>query len=104
MSLVVGTMWWPESPILGIRSPFSNSRNLFIGLFLGFSLSFSSVAVKQLYNLIKREKPPPQFNPRPIELRSDEIVRGVVGLIGERFYPDTGLLHLSFIEHQAILH
>ncbi|TDL26027.1 PALP-domain-containing protein [Rickenella mellea] len=75
-------MWWPDWPILGIRSPFSHSRNFFVGLFLGFSLSFSSVAVKQLYNLIKREKPPPLFNPRPIELRSDEIVRGVVGLIG----------------------
>ena len=60
----------------------SASRHAFIGLLIGFSLSLSSTSLVQYYQKRKKERQIAHFAPRPIELRSDEIVKGVSGLIG----------------------
>ena len=59
----------------------TTSRSLFLGFILGFSFSWS---FKTILQRRKQERHIPHFSPKPIELRSDEIVHGVTGLIGER--------------------
>jgi cysteine synthase len=61
----------------------SSWRQLLYGLLLGFSLSVTATSLTLWYQNRKREQDALHFDPRPIELRSDEIVDGVVGLIGE---------------------
>ncbi|KAF4620948.1 hypothetical protein D9613_000323 [Agrocybe pediades] len=60
----------------------TTSRHVLIGLIIGFSLSLSSTSLVQYYQQRKKERQIAHFAPRPIELRSDEIVKGVSGLIG----------------------
>ncbi|KAF8893514.1 PALP-domain-containing protein [Infundibulicybe gibba] len=64
---------WPSHKI---------SRHIFLGIFIGFSLSLSSATLALYYRTKRRRLPTTQFEPRPIELRSDEILHGVTGLIG----------------------
>lgn len=61
----------------------STARHILIGVLLGFSLSLTSTSLA-LYNYQRRRRDRlfSNFAPRPIELRSDEIVKGVSGLIG----------------------
>lgn len=61
----------------------NTARHVLIGVLLGFSFSATSSSLA-LYYYRRRRKDPlvPNFTPRPIELRSDEIVRGISGLIG----------------------
>ncbi|KAH9041150.1 PALP-domain-containing protein [Lactarius hengduanensis] len=57
-------MSWVPSP--------STARHLFYGILIGFSLSIASTSVISTGDA----------SPRPIELRSDEVLDGVTGLIG----------------------
>jgi len=60
------------------------SRRLFLGFILGVSFSWSFTAFKAVYQRRKEERRTAHYSPKPIELRSDEVVRGVTGLIGEQ--------------------
>jgi len=61
----------------------STARHVLIGVLLGFSFSWTSTSFALYYYQRRRkDRLVPNFTPRPIELRSDEIVKGVAGLIG----------------------
>ena len=63
--------------------PSAAVRHVTYGILIGFMLSVSATSVAHYYLERKRQgKLEKQTSPRPIELRSDEIVRGVTGLIG----------------------
>lgn len=67
-------------------------KHIFYGVFIGFYLSVTSRALLQYYERKKRrrEQLVAEDDFRPIELRKDDILDGVVGLIGmsERdFFP-----------------
>lgn len=57
-------------------------RSVLIGVFLGFSLSVTSTSLALYFQQKRRERVAAKFTPRPIELRTDEVVAGVTGLIG----------------------
>ena len=57
-------------------------RHLVYGALIGFSLSVTSTSLALYWQQRKRERIQERFEPRPIELRSDEVVDGVAGLIG----------------------
>ncbi|KAK0201874.1 PALP-domain-containing protein [Desarmillaria ectypa] len=57
-------------------------RHVIYGLFLGFSLSLTSTSIALFFQRRKQERIAAQFEARPIELRSDEVLKGVTGLIG----------------------
>lgn len=62
-------------------------RTFFLGLVVGFSLSLGFVSIALHYEERKRRKHEvnlPDSATRFIELRNDDVVDGVVGLIGER--------------------
>ncbi|KIK67674.1 hypothetical protein GYMLUDRAFT_36403 [Collybiopsis luxurians FD-317 M1] len=59
-----------------------NFRHLFLGILLGFSLSLTSTSLAPFFRARRRKRLEAHFEPRPIELRSDEILSGVTGLIG----------------------
>ncbi|KAI0688184.1 PALP-domain-containing protein [Cytidiella melzeri] len=58
------------------------TRQLFYGLLLGFSLSVTSTSLALYFQQRRREILQNQFEARPIEIRSDEVIDGVTGLIG----------------------
>ena len=58
------------------------TRHVLIGILLGFSFSITSTSIAVFFQRRKKERQLQQFTLRPIELRSDEIVSGVSGLIG----------------------
>ncbi|KAF8198071.1 PALP-domain-containing protein [Pholiota molesta] len=60
----------------------TTTRHVLIGVLIGFSFSITSTSLAVYYQQRKKERQIKQFAPRPIELRSDEIVNGVPGLIG----------------------
>lgn len=62
----------------------NTARHILIGVLLGFSFSMTSTSFALYYYYPRRRKDRlvSNFAPRPIELRSDEIVKGVSGLIG----------------------
>ncbi|KAK0244244.1 PALP-domain-containing protein [Armillaria nabsnona] len=68
-------LWWriPSPPTV---------RHVIYGLFLGFSLSLTSTSIALFFQRRKQERIVAQFEARPIELRSDEVLKGVTGLIG----------------------
>ncbi|KAJ8514188.1 hypothetical protein ONZ45_g8246 [Pleurotus djamor] len=57
-------------------------RHVVYGVLLGFSLSIATTSLAVYYQSRKRERQERNFKPRPIELRQDEILSGVAGLIG----------------------
>lgn len=68
-------------------SPFDlRYRDVIIGAALGFSLAISSASIAAYIHSARQRRArlaaEPEFSARPIELRSDEIVDGVSGLIG----------------------
>jgi len=67
-------MSWLPSP--------STARHLFYGIFIGFSLSIASTSVVSAYRKRRDHNVAEKDSPRPIELRSDEVLDGVTGLIG----------------------
>lgn len=73
----VATQWWARTRISG-----RFTRDLVIGLVVGVTLSLSSTSLALLFQNYRRKRAISRIPPRPIELRSDEIVDGVIGLIG----------------------
>jgi cysteine synthase A len=59
------------------------SKDLFIGLLVGITLSLSSTSAALYLQQYRRKKAIQRMPPGPIELRSEEIGDGVIGLIGE---------------------
>lgn len=58
-------------------------RQVSYGILIGFTLSISATSIARYYSERRRqENLEKQTTLRPIELRSDEIVHGVTGLIG----------------------
>jgi cysteine synthase A len=58
-------------------------RQVSYGILIGFTLSLSATSITRYFSERRRqERLEKQTSLRPIELRSDEIVRGVTGLIG----------------------
>ncbi len=57
-------------------------RHILYGVFLGFSLSITSTSLAVIFERRKRERINARFEARPIEIRSDDILSGVTGLIG----------------------
>jgi cysteine synthase len=84
--LLLRHMWWPTS--LSISRPHwpsaRTTRHLVYGIILGVSLSIASQSI--VATVRRRRKKAHEhtygFEPRPIELRNDEVIQGVVGLIG----------------------
>ncbi|KAH9858909.1 PALP-domain-containing protein [Lenzites betulinus] len=60
----------------------STNRYLFYGVLVGLALSLTTTSVVAYFQQRKRKRADLAFEPRPIELRSDEVVEGVTGLIG----------------------
>jgi cysteine synthase A len=63
------------------------ARPLVLGIVLGISLTISSSAVVQYFQQRRRrialsQSQISELESRPIELRSDEVLNGVIGLIG----------------------
>ncbi|PPQ63685.1 hypothetical protein CVT24_004570 [Panaeolus cyanescens] len=78
-------MPWISS--LNIQSLFSwpsrsLSRQLLLGVLIGFSLSLTSTEYIRRSQKRKKKEQLEHFTPRPIELRSNEVVDGIAGLIG----------------------
>ncbi|KAH9991801.1 PALP-domain-containing protein [Russula vinacea] len=67
-------MSWVPSP--------STVRHLFYGILIGFSLSFATTSAITAYRKREEDGATMRVSPRPIELRSDEVLDGVTGLIG----------------------
>jgi cysteine synthase A len=64
-----------------------SARPLVLGIVLGISVSVSSSAVIQYFQRRRRrialsQSQIPALESRPIELRSDDVLDGIVGLIG----------------------
>ncbi|KAK0503991.1 PALP-domain-containing protein [Armillaria luteobubalina] len=74
-------MDWILTRLPRIPSP-PTIRHVIYGLFLGFSLSLTSTSIALFFQRRKQERIAAQFEARPIELRSDEVLKGVTGLIG----------------------
>ena len=60
----------------------STARHLFYGVLIGLALSLTTSSVVTYFRQRQRKRLSSNFEPRPIELRSDEVVDGVTGLIG----------------------
>ena len=65
-------------------------RNIAIGFILGAVATYTATSFVEWYAARKRQRGDDGevsrlFSSRPIELRSDEIVHGVVGLVGKRY-------------------
>ncbi|KAK4687250.1 hypothetical protein P7C73_g2863, partial [Tremellales sp. Uapishka_1] len=65
-----------------LKLPRKFTRDLVIGLLVGFTFSLSSTSLALLAQGWRRKRAVGRIPPRPIEIRSDEIVNGVIGLIG----------------------
>jgi hypothetical protein len=88
---IIFTMGWTsklsESLFSWVKWPSrTTTRHVLIGVLIGFSFSITSTSLAVYYHQRKKERQIKQFAPRPIELRSDEIVNGVPGLIGINSY------------------
>ena len=70
----------------------SRYRDVLLGAALGVSLVVTSASLATYVHRTRRpslrKKAGPEFSARPIELRSDEIVDGVAGLVGEPRHSD----------------
>lgn len=55
---------------------------LLYGVAIGVSFSLSTLALAMWYYNSKSFRSSSKFDSRPVQLRSDEIVNGVTGLIG----------------------
>ncbi|KAF5380536.1 hypothetical protein D9615_004729 [Tricholomella constricta] len=76
-------LWFPLQLPSWIRWPSqSTARHVLYGVIIGFSLSLTSTSLALYYQAQKRQRITAKFVSRPIELRSDEVLSGVTGLIG----------------------
>lgn len=78
--LTLTVMAWSFSSWM--RWPSLAVRHVLLGVFIGVSLSLSSTSFILWHQARRRERNAPHFSPRPIELRVDDVLNGVVGLIG----------------------
>ncbi|KAI0358633.1 PALP-domain-containing protein [Trametes cingulata] len=60
----------------------ATQRYLLYGVLIGLAVSLTTTSVLDYFKQRKRKRVDIDFEPRPIELRSDEVVDGVTGLIG----------------------
>jgi cysteine synthase A len=68
-------MSWFPSP--------ATARNLFYGVIIGCALSMTGASLVQAYRRkLRADEEVGDAGMRPIEIRSDEILDGVTGLIG----------------------
>lgn len=74
-------MHLPRFAIVNLPSRSSN-RYIFYGVLVGLALSLTTTSVVSYFQQRKRKRTELTFEPRPIELRSDDVVHGVTGLIG----------------------
>ncbi|KAJ3785179.1 PALP-domain-containing protein [Lentinula aff. detonsa] len=76
--------WWLTTPSWYKPPSQSSLRYLFYGIILGLSFSLTSTSLALFFQARRRQRlaAKDQFEPRPIELRSDEVLKGVTGLIG----------------------
>ncbi|KAL7415472.1 tryptophan synthase beta subunit-like PLP-dependent enzyme [Mrakia frigida] len=74
----IQTLLFPNST----SSPIRISRQLYVGLGIGFALSLSSTSLALFFADRRRRKAGRKVPPRPVELRADDSVVGVIGLIG----------------------
>lgn len=65
-----------------LRLPTRFTRDLLIGIAVGITFSLSSTSLALLAQGWRRRRAVQRIPPRPIQLRSDEVVPGVIGLIG----------------------
>jgi cysteine synthase A len=76
-------IWFPLKIPSWIRWPSpSTARHVLYGVLIGFSLSLTSTSFALYIQSRRRQRLAAKFEPRPIELRSDEVLSGVTGLIG----------------------
>ncbi|EED85147.1 predicted protein [Postia placenta Mad-698-R] len=74
---------WLDIVSLGwLRFDRTTIRHVLYGIIAGLTLSITSTSFALEYQKRKKEHIARQYKPRPIELRSDEIIKGVTGLIG----------------------
>jgi cysteine synthase len=64
----------------------TNFRFLLSGILLGFSFSLTTASFVLYFWEKKQREILSRFKPRPIELRNDEIVQGINGLIGKPIF------------------
>ncbi len=76
---------WLTDPFHNVSSRLHSlvTRQLVYGVLLGFSLSVTSTSLALYFQQRRQARIQDRFEPRPIELRSDEIIDGLTGLIGE---------------------
>ena len=65
-----------------LRLPRKLTRDLLWGLFIWITLSVSSTTLGLIAQEWRRKRALGRIPPRPIEIRSEEVVDGVIGLIG----------------------
>lgn len=70
------------SSVLAKFSTGSSAKQLFYGVLVGIALSLTTSSVNNYLQERRRKNATLSFEPRPIELRSDEVVDGIAGLIG----------------------
>lgn len=76
-------LWFPLKIPAWIRWPSpSTARHVLYGIILGFSLALTSSSLALYFQARKRQHLVARFEPRPIESRSDDVLSGVTGLIG----------------------
>ncbi|KAJ8072334.1 Cysteine synthase 2 [Marasmius tenuissimus] len=81
--MLLPAQWFSEKIPPWFRLPsHSTFRHLFYGALIGFSLSVTTSSLLAYYRAQKDERDVSRFEPRPIELRRDEVLSGVTGLIG----------------------
>ncbi|KAF9818138.1 hypothetical protein IEO21_02980 [Rhodonia placenta] len=74
---------WLDVVSLGwLRFDRTTIRHVLYGIIAGLTLSITSTSFALEYQKRKKEHIARQYKPRPIELRSDEIIKGVTCLIG----------------------
>ncbi len=73
---------WPFPTIRVFKDPVRLTRDLVIGLALGFTLSLSSASLAVYVQQQRNKRALARSDKRPVEVRSDEVVHGVVELIG----------------------
>jgi cysteine synthase A len=64
------------------RLPSKFTRDLVWGLLLGVTFSLTSTSLALIGQSWRKKRSIAHIPPRPIEIRSEEIVDGVIGLIG----------------------
>jgi cysteine synthase len=84
-------LWYPLKIPAWFRWPCpSTARHILYGVIIGFSLSLTSSSLALYFQARKQRRSVARFQvePRPIELRSDDVLSGVTGLIGTIFPSD----------------